>query len=140
MSDVLLRLGFEDVDEAVDGVEALTEYRKGRYELVVTDLSMPRMGGIDLLRAIRVMPGRETAAVLIASGHFTERNLREAREAGVDGLLPKPFIEGPLTEQVCRLRERVRRERSWRTDLARPAGTQGLSHLASESMAGLGGQ
>jgi two-component system chemotaxis response regulator CheY len=107
--DVLSRLGLDDVDEAVDGVDALRLCRLTRYDLVVTDLSMPRLNGIDLLRAIRVMPGREHTAVLLASCFLSKRDIREARSAGVDGFLPKPFIEAPLTEQVTAVLERLRR-------------------------------
>lgn len=106
--DVLSRLGLEGVDEAIDGVDALRLCRLARYDLVVTDLAMPRLNGLDLLRAIRVMPGREHTAVLLASCFLSKRDIREARSAGVDGFLPKPFIEGPLAEQVTNLLERLR--------------------------------
>ena len=109
--DVLMRLGLDHVDEAVDGVDALRMCRLRPYDLVVTDLSMPRMNGVDLLRALRVMPGRERTAVLLASAWLTERDVRAARECGVDGFLPKPFIAGPLIEQVTRLLVRLRKER-----------------------------
>lgn len=107
--DVLSRLGLERVDEAIDGVDALRLCRSTRYDVVVTDLSMPRLNGIDLLRAIRVMPGREHTAVLLASCFLSKRDIREARSAGVDGFLPKPFIDGPLTEQVTAVLDRLRR-------------------------------
>ena len=100
---VLTRLGMENVDEARDGVEALELYATTHYDLVVSDLYMPHMTGIELLRGIRALPGRTRTPVLIVSGQLSERNIREALEAGVDGFVAKPFVEGPLTERVTRL-------------------------------------
>lgn len=100
---VLMRLGFEQIDEAADGLEALRLFRLTQYDLVVTDLAMPNMNGIELLREIRELSGRRYTPVLIVSGQLSERNLREALDAGVDGFVAKPYVEGPLSEKVARL-------------------------------------
>jgi YesN/AraC family two-component response regulator len=100
---VLSRLGIGHIDEARDGVEGLELFRTVRYELVVTDLSMPNLNGMELLEAIRQTPGREMTPVLMVSGHLTERILREALDLRVDGFLAKPFGEALLVEKVTRL-------------------------------------
>jgi two-component system, chemotaxis family, chemotaxis protein CheY len=100
---ILMRLGFVQIDEAEDGVEALRLFKRAPYDLVVTDLAMPNMGGIELLREIRAVPDRRYTPVLIVSGQLSEPNLREALDAGVDGFVAKPYVEGALTEKVARL-------------------------------------
>jgi two-component system chemotaxis response regulator CheY len=100
---VLSRLGLDNVDEAQDGVQGLRLFKLVHYHLVVTDLYMPNLDGMELLEAIRALPGREMTPVLMVSGQLTERNLREALDLGVDGFVAKPFVEAPLVEKVTRL-------------------------------------
>ena len=51
--NLLKELGFQNVDEAEDGVVALTKLRGNQFDFVVSDWSMPNMAGIDLLKEIR---------------------------------------------------------------------------------------
>jgi len=53
VKNLLKQLGFENIDEADDGVNALAKLKNGGFGLVVSDWNMPNMEGIDLLRAVR---------------------------------------------------------------------------------------
>jgi excisionase family DNA binding protein len=78
-----------DVDEAPDGLSAIERLRAFPYDLLVTDLMMPGMDGLSVIREGR----RESPdlPVIIISGHATQASAIEAINLGVSGLLTKPF-------------------------------------------------
>jgi response regulator RpfG family c-di-GMP phosphodiesterase len=85
---VLQELGFE-VIEAINGAEALHIHRDERPELILSDLQMPRLDGIGLLRAVRAED--DTVAFLILTGAGTMENAVEALRLQADDYLLKPF-------------------------------------------------
>ena len=94
--------GYEVV-HANDGVEAL-EYARGHsVDLVLTDVNMPRMDGITLVRELRALPGYRYTPMLVLtteSGH--ERKL-QGKEAGATGWLVKPFNPDQLLATIARV-------------------------------------
>ncbi|HMR30376.1 MAG TPA: response regulator [Geminicoccaceae bacterium] len=89
---VLLRqLGFEAVDEAADGSEALAMLRERRYGLVISDWNMQPMTGFDLLRRVRADDALKDLPFLMVTAEGRTENVIAAREAGVSGYLMKPF-------------------------------------------------
>jgi two-component system chemotaxis response regulator CheY len=103
ISDVLLELGFRHLDEAADGLEALARFRARSYDVVITDWNMPRMNGLELLRAIRHEPARADTPVLILSGEVTSGRVVQALEAGANGFVAKPFISPALSSKLVQL-------------------------------------
>jgi two-component system chemotaxis response regulator CheY len=95
----LLRdLGFNNIDEAEDGVQALQKLRNRPFDFVVSDWNMPNMQGIDLLRAIRADPQIRHLPVLMVTAEAKRENILETAQAGVNGYIVKPFtaeIEKP---------------------------------------------
>ncbi len=100
---LLRQLGFVQIDEAANGVEALTLYERTAYDLVITDWYMPHLSGLELLRAIRNGAERQRTPVLVLTGSVSHGHLHEAVEAGATGFIPKPFFNPALTEQVTNL-------------------------------------
>ena len=81
----LLRSLGHEVETASDGEAALEVLRRRRVDLVLLDLLMPRMGGAELLRRVRAMPGCETLPVVVVSSEgdgVHEASLRDAGAAG----------------------------------------------------------
>lgn len=78
-----------EVCGAADGVEALEQIRGATFDLCLVDLLMPRLGGMDLLRAIR--EADREMIVFIITGYGSEESEREARELGCHGCIAKPF-------------------------------------------------
>lgn len=76
---------------AADGAEALVRVSelRGRVRLVITDLQMPVMGGVELVRALRRLP--EPPAIVVMSGNFNDENRRQLLNEQVSCLLGKPF-------------------------------------------------
>jgi len=96
----LEQLGYE-VEEATDGVEALERYFLKPHDLVILDLVMHGMYGMDVLTKIRSL--HADARVLIATADIQSSTAQQAREAGAAGVLNKPVGRAALaaaTERV----------------------------------------
>jgi excisionase family DNA binding protein len=78
-----------DVDTAPDGPTALDRLRAAEYDLLITDLKMPGMDGLSVIREARRI--RQDLAVVIITGYSTEASAIEAINLGVAGYLTKPF-------------------------------------------------
>ena len=77
-----------EVTEAVDGVDALDKFAEMSADLVITDILMPRKGGVDLIKEIRWLDQDVRIVAVAAMGEVV---LSEAREVGADRTLVKPF-------------------------------------------------
>jgi two-component system response regulator HydG len=94
------------VDEAVDGVEGLEKVEAGDYQVVVTDIQMPHMNGLELLKKIRALP-QPQPKVLVITAHGSERHAVEAIRAGAFDYFKKPFEIEEMVAVVRRATESV---------------------------------
>jgi DNA-binding response OmpR family regulator len=105
----LLHVNFEmdgfSVLAARDGEEALAVARARQPDVIVTDVMMPRVSGLDLLAALREDPSTKAIPVLLLSARAQATDVREGLEAGADDYVTKPFEPLDLVEQVARLVE-----------------------------------
>jgi CheY-like chemotaxis protein len=92
---ILTRAGYQ-VTEAGNGAAALEEVRKIRPDLVMTDMKMPVMGGVELIRHLRADPGTATIPILSVSSDWQ-------LAVGADAYLPKPYERADLLETTERL-------------------------------------
>jgi len=92
----LLLKFFQNVDEAGDGAAALTLYKKREYEIVLTDITMPNMNGIELARAIKDLSSSQI--VLVLSAESQSSRFIELINIGIDGFIPKPLKIEQLLE------------------------------------------
>jgi two-component system chemotaxis response regulator CheY len=97
--NALLALGCEEVLEAGDGRQAL-ERCDASIGLVVVDWDCPGIGGLDLLKRLRVNTETATVKVLLVSTRNRRADVVEAVDAGVDGYLLKPFAAETLKLQL----------------------------------------
>jgi len=86
--DILTRHGYE-VDVAEDGVEGWDAIRLGHYDLLVSDVEMPRMDGIKLVSLVKQEPRLLSLPVLIVSGNEREEDRRLGLAAGANDYLTK---------------------------------------------------
>ena len=87
-----------------DGEQALDAFEKERYDIVLLDRNMPELGGIETLRALRLMTrGRERLPVAILSADATAEARRECLEAGADAFLAKPIEAARLLDELQKL-------------------------------------
>ncbi|MBL6751292.1 MAG: hybrid sensor histidine kinase/response regulator [Nevskia sp.] len=100
---LLARNGYE-VEVAVDGIDGWNAVRTGAFDLVVTDIDMPRMDGIELVRLIRADIDLKSLPVMIVSYKDREEDRRRGLEAGADYYLTKgSFHDETLLEAVMDL-------------------------------------
>ncbi|MGB0909540.1 MAG: MHYT domain-containing protein [Nitrospirales bacterium] len=95
--DLLSPLGFE-VSEAIDGEDCLKKIQAASPDIVLMDLRMPKMNGLDATRQIRQSTGLEQVIILAISASSFEHNRKECTEAGANGFLSKPFRINRLLE------------------------------------------
>ena len=101
-----------DVEATLSGEEALEKLGRTRYHLVITDLTLPGLSGMDLLRSVRERTP-ETAVIMITA-HGSERAAVEAMKLGAADYLPKPFDNDELELVVGRVLEGVALRRDFR--------------------------
>lgn len=105
--NLLKELGFANVQEAEDGVDALNKLRGEAFEFVVTDWNMPNMTGIELLKAIRADVALKHLPVLMVTAEAKKENIIEAAQAGASGYIVKPFTAATLDEKLKKIFEKM---------------------------------
>ncbi len=90
------------VTEAADGQEALEQLGGSTHDLLITDQLMPRMNGLQLIRALRQSPEQERATlpVIMLTSKSGEQDIIEGLEAGLDDYVSKPFSPDELAARV----------------------------------------
>jgi len=104
MAEYLQQLFFE-VKTADDGLEGLDLYKKSKFDIVITDLSMPKMNGIEMLKKIREQSSEQ--AILITTAHNEPNYMTEAIKIGVDGYIIKPFDYEQLNYELFKISEKL---------------------------------
>jgi two-component system OmpR family response regulator/two-component system alkaline phosphatase synthesis response regulator PhoP len=95
---LLLRMDNHRVELASDGETALARYEEGQFDLVITDLLMPGMDGLELARLIKARVPEQR--ILLATGHLEAVSNNEKMRQNIDGLLAKPFSPEELREAL----------------------------------------
>ena len=100
----LLKVNFEmegyDVIVASDGLEGLQRARRDRPDVVVLDIMMPKMDGLEVVRALKADPDTASIPVLLLSAKAQSADLRAGDDAGADDYVTKPFDPLDLLERV----------------------------------------
>jgi two-component system sensor histidine kinase and response regulator WspE len=81
-------MGYE-VSVAVDGMDAWNQLRAGRFDMLVTDIDMPRMNGIELVRTVRADPRFAHLPIAVVSYKDREEDRRAGLDAGANAYLTK---------------------------------------------------
>nr|MCU0583916.1 sigma-54 dependent transcriptional regulator [Syntrophales bacterium] len=103
LTDCLVSCGYP-VETAIDGVDALAKFRKGAYEMVITDIRMPKMGGLELLKNVKGQAPETPVIVITAYG--TVNTAVEAMKQGATDFIMKPFSLDDLEVVVKNVFER----------------------------------
>jgi len=89
--NLLKQLDFNNVDEAVDGQEALAKLRAGNFGLVISDWNMAPMTGLDLLKEVRADQRLKNMPFIMITAESKTENVVAAKQAGVSNYIVKPF-------------------------------------------------
>ncbi|MBW6531197.1 response regulator [Sphingomonas citri] len=91
------------VTEACDGADGLARATATRFDLIVTDLNMPNMDGLSMIRALREQPAQAGVPIIFLSTESDAEVKAQAKAAGATGWLVKPFEP----EQLIRVVQKV---------------------------------
>jgi chemosensory pili system protein ChpA (sensor histidine kinase/response regulator) len=87
---------------AVDGIDALDKLRTGQFDLVFTDLEMPRMHGYELIRELRFLPAFHAMPVVVVTSRSGKKHRDEAHAVGASEYLTKPFTSRSLAAALVK--------------------------------------
>jgi two-component system chemotaxis response regulator CheY len=91
------------VVQAADGVEALERAKEGSVDLVLTDVNMPRMDGISLVRELRALASYKFVPMLVLTTESGQDTKLRGKQAGATGWLVKPFNPEQLLATIARV-------------------------------------
>jgi DNA-binding NtrC family response regulator len=98
-----------EIDTSLSGEDALKKEDVKRYDVIVADLMMPGLSGLDLLQALK---GKNSAAkVIMITGYPTLKNTVQSVQLGAFDFLPKPFLPSDLRNLVARALEAGERDK-----------------------------
>lgn len=101
--NLLKELGFVNIQEAEDGVDALSKLRRDDFDFVISDWNMPNMSGIELLRAIRADEKLKHLPLLMVTAEAKKENIIMAAQAGASGYVVKPFTAATLEGKLKKI-------------------------------------
>jgi two-component system chemotaxis response regulator CheY len=97
---LILRAKGYAVVEAVNGRDALDKLTANEVRMVITDIRMPQMDGLQFIRELRKEAVYKSLPVVVLTSEVQEHKKREAEQAGINGWILKPFIPRQLTHAV----------------------------------------
>jgi two-component system chemotaxis response regulator CheY len=110
LTEMLRAIGVRHIFEAVDGAEALLMLGHTPIDIVISDLKMGGLGGIDFVNLLRRSPDSPNpfVPVIMITGHSTTRRVQDARDAGVNEFLTKPVTGRSLVHRLTLLIDQPR--------------------------------
>ena len=105
LAQILRALGIHQIYEAGDGAEGLQALRTHAADIVLTDLAMEPLGGIEFVRLLRTAPESPNplSPLIMIPGHSTLKAIRDARDAGVNEFMAKPITARGVIERLVQV-------------------------------------
>ena len=100
INQYLNKMGFEEIFFAENATEALTFLRQNQVDLLLTDIHMPVVSGLTLLKTIRNNPTFKNLKVLVISSENGLQYIKTAMSLGINGYLVKPIQENDLQKKI----------------------------------------
>ena len=98
--NLLKQLGFNNVDEATDGAQALEKARAKTYDLIISDWNMEPMTGYELLKEVRADSQLSNTPFIMVTAESKTDNVIAAKKAGVNNYIVKPFNAATLKTKL----------------------------------------
>ena len=106
--NLLKELGYNNVEEAEDGNEALSKLKRDKFDFIVSDWNMPGMDGLQLLQAVRADATLKALPVLMVTAEAKKENIVAAAQAGASGYIVKPFTAATLDEKIGKILDKLK--------------------------------
>jgi len=103
VKNILTQLGFKNIIEADDGTTALNVLRSEKIGLIVSDWNMPKMTGLDLLKAVRADASMANTPFIMVTAEAQQDNIILAVKAKVSQYIVKPFTAETLSEKLNKI-------------------------------------
>ena len=100
VKNVLKQIGFTKIIEADDGSTALAVLKKDKVDLIISDWNMPKVTGLDLLKAVRSDASMKDMPFLMVTAEAQKDNVIQAVRAGVSNYVVKPFTAEALKDKL----------------------------------------
>lgn len=107
VKNILNSLGFDNIEEAEDGAEALKKVKAGGIGFIISDWNMPNMMGIDFLKEVRADDNTKEIPFLMVTAEAQKENVMEALQAGVNDYIVKPFTADLLEEKLTSIYDKM---------------------------------
>ena len=104
----LLQLGYMDIESAEDGVEALELTNQEEYDFIITDINMPNMDGIELIRNLRDKLAYASVPIMVLTTEWSESMKQKGKEAGATSWIVKPFNTELLDKAIIETIQKAR--------------------------------
>ncbi|MBL4690260.1 MAG: response regulator [Rhodospirillales bacterium] len=91
LKNLLKQLGFNNVEDAMDGAQALSKLNSAKFDFIISDWNMEPMTGIELLREVRASDNLKHIPFIMITAESKTENVIAAKEAGVSNYIVKPF-------------------------------------------------
>jgi len=104
---LLKEIGFQNAEEAADGLAALDTLRNVNCDFVITDVNMPNLNGFELLAQIKKDETLRHLPVLMVTAEARREDIVRAAQEGAAGYIVKPFTRATLEEKVTRILQRI---------------------------------
>lgn len=98
-------INLKEVIEAGNGVEGLAAIQQGAMDLILSDINMPAMDGLEFLQSLRTLDNAKNTPVVMITTEGSESRVVEALTAGARGYIRKPFTPDQVKERVAPLLE-----------------------------------
>lgn len=98
--NLLKQLGFENIDDAADGAEALGKLKEKSYGLIISDWNMEPMTGYELLKEVRGDEDLSKTPFIMVTAESKTENVIAAKKAGVNNYIVKPFNAATLKAKI----------------------------------------
>lgn len=100
VKNILRQLNFNNIIEADDGSTALDVLQREKIDMVVSDWNMPKMTGLELLKAVRSDDALKDIPFLMVTAEAQQENIIEAVKSGVSNYIVKPFTAETLGQKI----------------------------------------
>lgn len=105
--NLLKEIGYNNAEEAEDGVAALNMLKASKFDFVVSDINMPNMDGFALLKNIRSDESLKGIPVLMVTAEAKKEDIVNAAQSGANGYIVKPFTKATLEEKVQKIMQKL---------------------------------
>jgi len=92
--------GYDDVSDAVDGLDGLNKAKSEQFDLVITDVNMPNMDGLTFVKELRQLSQYQKTPILVLTTERSDEMKSKGKAAGATGWIVKPFVPDQLLKAV----------------------------------------